>query len=109
LIGLLSPDRAISLEKSNIIQLERGRAMTNDQGMNQSMVHAGRLGELTKALAAILEGVQEVQEPRPLIYSAVFLNAEMAVEVDRLEEAIRGWGRGCEKKSDVAPITENNN
>jgi hypothetical protein len=82
-----------------------GAIMTNDQGMSESLIHAGRLGELTKALAAILEGVQEVQEPRPLIYSAVFLNAEMAVEVDRLEEAIRGWGRRCEHKSDVAPPT----
>jgi hypothetical protein len=81
--------------------------MTNDQGMNESLVHAGRIGELVKTQAAILNGLQEVKEPKPLIYSAVFVNAELAVELDRLEEAIRGWAAcRCEKRPDFDLLDE---
>jgi hypothetical protein len=81
--------------------------VTGDQGIADSLVHAGRIGELVKAQAAILDGLQEVKDPRPLIYSAVFINAEAAVEVDRLEQAIRGWAAcRCEGRPDFDVLDE---
>jgi hypothetical protein len=65
--------------------------VSDDKIMKECLIRLGRIGQLRQAIAAVLAGAQDVEQPQQLIHSAIFLHNQMATELDGLEDSIHGW------------------
>lgn len=69
-------------------------------------LHTGRMGEMLKSISSIIDGVKDSEVPKSVVQlldAAMFMQREAVKELERLEDAIRGWAESCsENKNSTA-------